>query len=136
VFAEFDSLLNPKETTMKTMINTRYKSIAYGIAAAIIALSAGVGAPRADAAEQADVLTKNVGYRDLDLNSEMGARVLYGRLRNAAREVCAPLEGGDLNTKMLWKKCYDHAISAAVSEINKPVVTAVHNESVRHGAKS
>ena len=124
------------ETTMKTTRKTQSKSISYVIAAAVIALLAGVGAPRVDAAEQADVLTKNVGYGDLDLNSEIGARVLYGRLRNAAREVCAPLEGTDLNAKMLWKKCYDHAIAAAVSDINKPVVTTLHNESVRRGAKS
>lgn len=121
---------------MKTMIKTQLKSIAYVIAAAVIALSAAVAPPRVDAAEQADVLTKNVGYGDLDLNSEMGARVLYARLRNAAQEVCAPLEGSDLNAKTLWKKCYDHAIGAAVSAVNKPAVTALHNESVRHGARS
>jgi UrcA family protein len=121
---------------MKAMMETRSKSIAYVIAAAVIALSAVVAPPRVDAAEQADVLTKKVGYGDLDLNSEKGAKVLYARLRNAAQEVCAPLEGSDLNAKTLWKKCYVHAIAAAVSDINKPAVTTVHNESVRHGARS
>jgi len=84
-------------------------------------------------AEQGDTLTKNVGYGDLNLNSERGVAVLYARLRNAARDVCRPFEGRDLDNQSRWNKCYEHAVAAAVSDINKPAVTAFHNQSNHKG---
>jgi UrcA family protein len=121
---------------MKTSIKTHSKSTISLIAASLLSVAAIVSAPRAQAAEQGDILTKAVNYGDLNLNSKKGVVVLYARLRGAAREVCAPFEGPSLYYQMLWNKCYDHAITAAVSAINKPAITAFHNQSTRHGDKS
>jgi UrcA family protein len=120
---------------MKTTIKTQSNSIISFIAAGLLAVAA-VAAPGVHAADQGDPLTKKVTYGDLDLNSTKGVEVLYARLRGAARDVCVPFEGRDLNYRILWDKCYDHALSAAVSAINKPAVTAFHNQAVRQGAKS
>jgi UrcA family protein len=120
---------------MKTLIKAQSNSIISLIATSLFALAAIAAAPGARAAEPGDVLTKSVSYGDLDLNSKYGAATLYARLKNAAREVCVPFEGRDLNDRMLWKKCYDHALTDAVSTVNKPTVTALHNQIAHPGDK-
>jgi UrcA family protein len=120
---------------MKTLIKTQFNSIISLIAVGLFALTAIAAAPGARAAQQWGALTKSVTYGDLDLNSTYGAATLYGRLKNAAREVCVPFDGRDLNNRMLWKKCYDHALTEAVSSVNKPTVTALHNQFTHPGSK-
>ena len=66
-----------------------------------------------------------MSYRDLDLSTPHGAKVLYRRIRAAAREVCG-YGGANLLEQSLWKDCYHHAIADAVGKVNNPGVTAVH----------
>ena len=72
-----------------------------------------------------DVRSVTVSYRDLDLPTPRGAKVLYRRIRAAAREVCG-YRGADLLEQSLWKDCYHHAIADAVGKVNNPRVTAMH----------
>ena len=76
-----------------------------------------------------NALSTNVQFGDLNLDLPAGARILYARLSEAARIVCSPLEGRDLATTMKWHVCYDSAISAAVAQIDKPMVTQLHDGS-------
>jgi UrcA family protein len=71
-------------------------------------------------------LTKVVNYSDLNLNGAAGARTLYGRLRMAATQVCAPFWGGTLRDKSRWRECFDPALARAVAEIDAPMLTAIH----------
>lgn len=120
---------------MKNSIKTQSNSIIL-IAAASLFATAAVGAtPGLQAAEQGDVLTQNVAYGDLDLNSQKGVAVLYARLRNAARIVCVRFEGRDLDNQKRWIECYDHALTTAVTAINKPTVTAFHNQIIHRSDK-
>ena len=121
---------------MKTSIKIQLSSIIPFIAAGLMAVAVATAPGFARAADEGEALTKKVAYGDLNLESPKGVEVLYARLRNAAREVCTPFEGRDLSRQVLWGTCYEHAISAAVSAINKPAVTAYHNQAVRQGAKS
>jgi len=118
---------------MKTSIKTQSRLTACILTAGLFAL--GFGAIGAQAAEQSQSLTKVVAYGDPNLDSEQGAKVLYARLRNAARSVCFPLEGRDLNRIALWQGCVDNAVSSAVMQINKASVTALHNQFVNRSAK-
>lgn len=120
---------------MKTSFKTQSNSMISYVAAGLLAVGAMAAAPGAQAGP-GDALTKSVSYGDLNLNSEKGVAVLYSRLRSAAREVCVPFEGRILSNQMLWSKCYDHALSAAVADINKPAVTALHNQSIHQGDQS
>ena len=70
--------------------------------------------------------TKVVNYADLNLNSEAGARALYGRLRLAASQVCAPSKGVALSEFSNWRKCFDLTLARAVKQIDQPVLTAYH----------
>jgi UrcA family protein len=119
---------------MNTSIKTQSRLTACILAAGLFAL--GFGASGAQAAERFQSLTKVVAYGDLNLDSQQGAKVLYARLRNAARTVCHPLEGRDLNQIALWRGCVDQAVSSAVVQINKTSVTALHNQFVNRSAKS
>ena len=118
---------------MNTSIKTQSKLTASILAASFFAL--GCAAIGAQAAESSQSLTKNVAYGDLNLDSDQGTKVLYARLRNAARYVCSPLEGRDLSQKNLWRACFDNALASAVVQINKTSVTALHNQTVNHSTK-
>ena len=70
---------------------------------------------------------KAVVYTELTASSAQGAAVLYNRIQMASAEVCAPLDHGDLASKMHMKICMQKAIVQAVSQVNQPALTAVYN---------
>ncbi len=108
---------------MKTPIKTSV--LAAGVFALVCAASGG-GA----LAAEPQPLTKIVHYGDLNLDSEQGAKALYARLRSAARQVCSPLESINLTQQTKWKACFNNAISNAVGEVDKTMVSAVHAQVV------
>jgi UrcA family protein len=112
---------------MHITTNNPRKSIVSIIATTLVVFAA---ASSALAAEPSDRLTKKVTYGDLNLESPEGAKALYARLRFAAREVCSPLEGRELSHGSAWKVCVNDAMESAVAKINKPLVSALHNQSV------
>jgi UrcA family protein len=112
---------------MTTEIQSICNSIRLFIAvAAVVAFAAGIGTAFAD--QSSDVLRTKVSYGDLDLNSQQGAKVLYARLRFAARQVCIPLESIELDRQHAWHECVDNALNSAVASVNKASVTALHNQ--------
>jgi UrcA family protein len=121
---------------MNRAIKTPSKSTAVIIAAAMLVLGYAASADTALAGQSGEPLTKKVTYGDLDLDSQRGAHVLYARLRAAAREVCVPLESIELSRQLAWRNCVDNALGSAVAQVNKASVTALHNQSVNHSAKS
>lgn len=106
---------------MKTA--TQLNSTASMLAAGLFALIC-VASGAALAAEPSQPLTKIVHYGDLNLDSEQGAKVLYARLRGAARDVCIPLESVKMTHQ--WQNCFDNAVANAVRQINKTTVSALH----------
>ena len=76
------------------------------------------GAQAATAATSA-VPTVTVSYHDLDPNSEAGARLLYHRIRGAARFVCGA-EGRSLDEQLAWHRCVHAAVSDAVRAVHSP----------------
>ncbi|HEV8332683.1 MAG TPA: UrcA family protein [Steroidobacteraceae bacterium] len=101
---------------------------AIGLHTALAAIACGVALATPAIADQSngEPLTKVVSYADLNINGEAGARTLYGRLRMAAAQVCAPLKGGSLAQKANSRACFDQAIERSVAKIDKPVLTAYH----------
>jgi UrcA family protein len=116
---------------MKTTIKTQSLFTASVVAASFLAFGAPMGA-RAQAAEPAQSHTTIVKYGDLNLDSEQGAKVLYARLRSAAKNVCSSFEGRDLIQKKHWQGCFDKAVASAVVQVNNIRVTALHNQIVNH----
>jgi UrcA family protein len=102
--------------------------IASIVATGLITLGLAAGSGTAGAADGVGQLSKIVSYRDLNLDTTAGAKVLYARIRSAAFEVCAPFDGGELARKVRWHSCYDHAVESAVAQVDKPSLTALHSE--------
>ena len=72
------------------------------------------------------VVTQRVSFKDLNINSPEGAAVLYGRIKKAAYEVCG--HGYDLSQLHALQSCVSGAVSRAVAQVNRPMLTSLYNE--------
>jgi UrcA family protein len=113
---------------MTSLMKRQFQSIPSIIATMLVAFAGLAKAGGTAAAEPPATLSKRVTFSDLNLDTQAGANALYARLRYAAGEVCEPYEGQDLSRHRVWKTCVDQALAAAVAKINKPRVTALHNQ--------
>jgi hypothetical protein len=52
--------------------------------------------------------------------------VLYRRLKDAAETVCAAHDDRDLERQMRFKACWQAALSAAVTKVDQPALTAYY----------
>ena len=69
-----------------------------------------------------------VHFADLDLTHSDGVAVLYRRLKDAAETVCAAQDGRDLGSQTRYKTCWQSALGAAVSKVDRPALTAYYRE--------
>jgi UrcA family protein len=69
-----------------------------------------------------------VNYAGLDLSTTAGAKVMYARLHAAAEQVCEPLDGADLSLSVRHRACIQKAMSNAVREVDKPLLTQIYAE--------
>lgn len=100
------------------------RTSAWPVALASLACLSGAAPVLANA--PAETRSVSVRYADLDLASAAGAAALYQRLQGAARVVCGY---ADRNLAMLRyvNRCNHSAISDAVSSVNAPLLSAIHN---------
>jgi UrcA family protein len=101
-------------TTIRTKIYTAISCV-MGTAALCTALSTSVAAE--------DAPSKTVRFNDLDITTSDGAKVLYSRIRDAARDVCGLSTGADPILKMAIKGCIEKAVDKAVKDVNAPMLT-------------
>jgi UrcA family protein len=112
---------------LKAKFHSSIRSISLQVALGAIACGVTFMSTTA-AAHQGDgePLTKVVSFADLNLNGEPGVQTLYGRLRMAATQVCAPFRGTSLREKTKWHECFDPALARSVAKIDEPRLTAYH----------
>jgi UrcA family protein len=92
---------------------------------ALSALSAFAACTVARAEGVPDRLSETVHYEGLDLTNVQGAAMLYGHIKNAARNVCRPLEPGrSLDLLRPYAACMNQALTHAVTYVNRSAVTA------------
>jgi UrcA family protein len=104
--------------------------MAFATLAVVITFAAGAafaGEPQRQVTGSPEPLSVLVRYGDLDIGRDEGARVLYGRLRMAARRVCEPLGAYDLHTQQLQRHCYATTLADAVRRLNSERVAALHD---------
>lgn len=89
------------------------------------ALALTTGSAAAAAAEETEVRTARVSYAGLDLRTEAGGAEMLKRIRKAANRVCFQF---DTRAEALAdeRRCRRAAVDQAVSDLNAPVVTALH----------
>jgi UrcA family protein len=116
-----------EDTILKTQFHSSIR--ATGLQIALAAVACGISlmtAPALADAGDGKPLTKVVRFADLNLNGEAGVQTLYGRLRMAATQVCAPFRGTSLREKTKWRECFDPALARSVAKIDEPMLTAYH----------
>jgi UrcA family protein len=101
-------------TTIRTKVYTAISCV-MGTAALCTALSTSV--------EAEDAPSKTVRFSDLDITKSDGAKVLYSRIRAAARDVCELSTSTDPILRMATKGCIDKAVDKAVKDVNAPMLT-------------
>ncbi len=70
-----------------------------------------------------------VSYKDLNLESEEGVRVLYRRLQNASKDVCGVTHWNiavAVGRITKARQCYRDALSNAVENIDNDGLTGIH----------
>ena len=95
------------------------------IAGGALAFGFAAASPAADSPEVRSITVK---YADLNLSTPEGAAALYGRIRGAARNVCAASGVRDLSVRSGEEACVHKAILDAVTSVNKPALFAVYND--------
>jgi UrcA family protein len=106
---------------------------AFVLGVCAFALAAMVEATQGTKAQAKHTIT--VRYDDLNLETDQGVKRLYGRLRNAAHEVCGVQAGlVALELRTIEMNCVRGAIANAVKKVNRPQLTAFHrtNASVKN----
>ena len=112
---------------MNTRTTTTVSSLRRHVVSAIIGTLALASAVSSFADDSRDVRKVTVKFADLNVSSPQGAAVLYTRIRQAARAVCAdefvsyPFNPG-------VAACVHKAIADAVTKVNQPALYAVYNE--------
>ena len=80
--------------------------------------------------------SQKVSYADLDISKPAGAKVLYGRIKAAARHVCALNGYNDLSAMQWVNQCTDIAIDKAVKDVGSPALSALRPSSPIHLASN
>ena len=118
-------LRQTEDRNLKTQFHRSTRMSRY-VALATVACGIALTTPSMAEQREGESLTKVVSFADLNLNGAAGARTLYGRLRLAATQVCAPFRGDTLKDKTRWRECFDPALARSVAEIDAPMLTAYH----------
>jgi UrcA family protein len=63
----------------------------------------------------------------------VNAEQVYQQIRNAAREVCAPLESKELTRESLHRQCIDQAVANAVAQAGSHALTNIHLSHLDNG---
>ena len=110
------------------MTTRMWLSLAVGAAIAGSAVPAAAQAPADPAAPSVAVRTS-----DLDLSRAADAKVLLGRLRQAASETCGGAPSlGDLPARAAYRACMAATMDNAVAGLHAPVVTALYQGAPPH----
>jgi len=72
-----------------------------------------------------DLPTKTVRFDDLNITETAGAKILYNRIRAAARKVCDVSIDGDPILRLAAQQCFDKAVDQAVRDVNAPALSAL-----------
>ncbi len=96
--------------------------------AAALAISglAQAGTPR-------DLPSVVVKYGDLSLNSKAGIATLHSRIKNAAQQVCSPLNSRVLGLRDQYEQCVSDAVTQSVAAVGNPNLSTFHRYGGRAG---
>jgi len=115
---------------MNTTIQNTARAAAFLLCGAIALCALQVTAQAADDA----LPSKKVSYADLDISKPADAKILYGRIVKAAREVCNYTGYDPLGAAQVRNRCINYSIDNAVKDVGSPALSALRPNSVIHFA--
>jgi UrcA family protein len=115
-----------EEMTMNTDIRTKLCAAIYCLCGATTLCA--LQAPAFAAAD--NLPTRRVSYADLDISKPAGAKVLYGRIEAAAREVCLLDTSTLVGATARDRACINQAIDIAVKHVNSAALSELHSARV------
>lgn len=71
-------------------------------------------------------LQQTVSYAQLDMSQPAAANQLYQKLNATAKQVCEPVNGGQLSQKSQYRACVSETLANAVAAVDRPQLTSVH----------
>jgi UrcA family protein len=80
----------------------------------------------AQASVPKDLPSVVVKYDDLSLNTRAGVANLHSRIRNAAAQVCSPLNSRVLGLREEFERCVTDAVSQSVSAVGNANLRQFH----------
>jgi UrcA family protein len=97
-------------------------------AAAVLASAASAHAgPAAQSAADPGIASQAVFVGDLNLSSQAGASIALRRIQTAAAVVCGePPDVRELDRTGYFRACIHDAVDRAVTDLDSPVVAALH----------
>ncbi len=72
-----------------------------------------------------------VKYGDLNLATQSGVKSLHSRIRNAAEQVCSPLNSRILGLREQYEICVSDAMKQSIADVGNPNLSQFH----RHGGR-
>jgi UrcA family protein len=118
---------------MNTTIQNTARAAALFLCGAIALCTLQVSAQAADDA----LPSRRVSYADLDISKPADAKILYGRIARAAREVCHFSAGYEtLGAAQSMHRCVDYAIANAVTDVGSPALSTLRPKTVIHFASN
>ena len=103
------------------------------MALTVLVTCTAVGAVGSANAASADTSALTVRYSDLNLSTQQGAIVLYGRIVSAAYRVCGAGNTLDLDSMATARVCREEAIAKAVRNVNNTMLASVYAAHHGHG---
>jgi UrcA family protein len=107
---------------LETAMSTSSSLTSLGLIACLVFVALPAGVSTVSAADRDASIT--VKYADLDPGSSSGARLLFGRIRAAAQSACNYFR---FETDADEALCLQNTIAKAVTEVNRPALTALYN---------
>ena len=106
---------------MKNLIKIQSNLAKFVVAAGFLAIGGTALANEPTAASTTNwSVSDSVGYRDLDVSTANGAKILYLRIRTAAETLC---ESAATWGKKEAEACVQKAVNDAVARVHAPAVT-------------
>ena len=114
---------------MKALVSNSVLTAAISLAVIFSTQASAEHAAKAATLEPAAVVQSiSIPYAQAELSTDEGRASLYSKIRRAARSVCGPTgarEAGGLSLMSRNRKCYEEAVSAAVSQVGTGQLTAM-----------
>jgi UrcA family protein len=87
----------------------------------------------AHASTPRDLPSVVVKYGDLNLGTQAGINSLHSRLKNAAAQVCSPLNSRVLGLRDQYEQCVSDAVAQSVAAVGNPNLSNFHRYGGRAG---